>query len=195
MADDATWRKNIPEDFQGKHAEHWDGEINVGMVYKSGVAILLAFIIALGVCWLLIIALLDFQEDPYVSPIPEASLRRLPPSPLLQAKPEAEMEEMRADLQQHMTSYGWLDELEGRVHIPIERAMTLVLADGMPTREAVEPAVEEPVDLTGVDALVEPGAPAAPAAEVSPPDTGVTEGSAAGAEAAAPATSGGDAGR
>lgn len=146
MADQETWRKNIPADFEGKMAAQWDGEINSGIVYKSGVAVVIAFLVACGVCWLLIIALLDFHEDPYISPIAEANERRLPPSPLLQAKPELEMEAMQAELERHMTGYGYLDELDQRVFIPIDRAMALVLDDGIPV--AVEPALDEPRDLS-----------------------------------------------
>ncbi|MEM9555628.1 MAG: hypothetical protein AAGC60_15325 [Acidobacteriota bacterium] len=160
MADDhATWRKNLPEDFQGKHADQWDGEVDVGVIYKSGVAVVAAFVIALGVCWLVMIALYGLQEEPYFSPIAEANERRLPPSPLLQASPEAEMDEMLAELDLHLGSYGWVDELDNRVHIPIERAMELVLASGMPAAPVgVEPAVDEPFDLEGVTELVEPNA-------------------------------------
>jgi hypothetical protein len=43
--------------------------------------------------------------------------------------------DLRDESKQRLSSYGWVDQQIGVVHIPIERAMELVLKDGFPSRE------------------------------------------------------------
>jgi hypothetical protein len=58
----------------------------------------------------------------------------LPPQPRLQRDPVEDMEQMQAENEAVLNSYGWVDEEAGIVHIPIERAMELTLERGLPTR-------------------------------------------------------------
>jgi hypothetical protein len=62
--------------------------------------------------------------------------RALPPLPQLQAHPERDLEELRAKDQQELNNYGWVDRTRGIVHIPINRAMDLLLERGLPARPA-----------------------------------------------------------
>lgn len=153
MADQELWRKNIPEDFQGKMGEHWDDEINIKVIYWSAAAIAGSVAIAFGLCWVMMGAPLNYLPEKYfgfevqLSPLDEANARRLPPSPQLQPKPEIEMDELLEEMDAHLGSYGWNDQLNGVVHIPVDRAMEL-MASSFPAPGAVEPTLEEPVDVT-----------------------------------------------
>lgn len=149
MADD-KWRENLPDDWQGKQAETWDGEISMRPLVWSTVAVAVAFAVA----YFLNVVILESHEAGAVeepSPLVEARERFVPPSPLLQADPEEEMEEMRATLEERLAGYGWLavpDTDERRVHIPIERGMDLVLArHGVAPPTSPEPAEDEAVDV------------------------------------------------
>ncbi|MGH9868696.1 MAG: hypothetical protein ACREAA_11110 [Candidatus Polarisedimenticolia bacterium] len=56
----------------------------------------------------------------------------LPPEPRLQVSPQTDMRAMRAQEQELLHSYGWVDRQAGRVRIPIERAMEIVAEKGAP---------------------------------------------------------------
>jgi hypothetical protein len=65
---------------------------------------------------------------------PAQDARQLPPEPRLEEAPERDLEEMRAAESKMQTTYGWLDESAGIVRLPIDRAMDLVVAQGLPAR-------------------------------------------------------------
>lgn len=148
MADQNRWRKNIPEDFQGKMADKWDGEIPLKPIFWSTFSIALAVFIA----FVFNIWLMD-TWDGYrasqvrVSPLAEAQERLVHVDPKLQPSPEAELTEMKEEQEEHMASYGWIDPLERRVHIPVERAMEIVIDEkGTAAPGSIEPA-PAPVDV------------------------------------------------
>ncbi|WP_169980292.1 hypothetical protein [Tautonia rosea] len=60
------------------------------------------------------------------------------PGPRLQEKPSRDMEVMRREVNERLDSYGWVDRDSGVAHIPIDRALSLILKEGLPTR-ASEP--------------------------------------------------------
>lgn len=66
---------------------------------------------------------------------PFADVRTLPPQPRLQVEPRLDLEQLRRGEEAMLHSYGWVDRNSGVVHIPIERAMDLLLEKGLPVRE------------------------------------------------------------
>jgi len=56
---------------------------------------------------------------------------RLPPAPRLQISGTIHWEEYRDAQRERLSTYGWMDRASGAVHIPIERAMEIVLARGV----------------------------------------------------------------
>ena len=56
-----------------------------------------------------------------------------PPAPRLQALPEVELAEFRAQEDAILGSYAWVEKDRGVVRIPVEEAMRLVAERGMPT--------------------------------------------------------------
>ena len=57
-----------------------------------------------------------------------------PPYPVLQVSPAADLKEFRTHEDSELSSYGWIDRTSGIVRLPIERAMELVLQQGLPAR-------------------------------------------------------------
>jgi hypothetical protein len=49
------------------------------------------------------------------------------------------LQDVRKHEDERLTSYGWVDKNAGRVRIPIDRAMDLVLQRGLPFRAAPVP--------------------------------------------------------
>lgn len=56
-----------------------------------------------------------------------------PPEPRLQVSPPAELAGMQAENERILGTYGWVDRPNQVVRIPVERAMELVLQEGLPT--------------------------------------------------------------
>jgi hypothetical protein len=71
------------------------------------------------------------KHDPPPPPLlPQAG--RLPPAPRLQSTPLQDLEQLRAEEEKELTSYGWVDPKAGIAHIPIDDAIRLVAARGLP---------------------------------------------------------------
>lgn len=167
MADthhDDLWRKNIPADYDGRHDGDWDAEIDTKVVYQSAVAIVVAVVVAFGFCWFLLAGFAAFVEEPVLSPLAEAQIRHLPSTPALQSSPTHELDVMRKDMAAQTGGYGWADPLAGRVHIPVAKAMDLVLSGH------VKVVADKPAADIAVPAA--PVAAPAPAPEPAPADHG-----------------------
>ena len=82
----------------------------------------------------------------------DAARRAEPPSPLavvpapmsaprLEIQPGHALKAMREQEEARLKGYGWIDREKGIVHIPIERAMELLVKKGLPARQG-EPAAK-----------------------------------------------------
>jgi hypothetical protein len=61
----------------------------------------------------------------------EVTQLQLPPAPRLEQNPRIEGDRIIAEATERLESYGWVNERAGRAHIPIERAMELLLEHGL----------------------------------------------------------------
>ena len=75
------------------------------------------------------------RQDPPPPPLAHDA-GRLPPGPRLQAAPLQDLEQLRAEEEKELTSYGWADRKAGIVHIPIDEAIKVVAARGRPPAAA-----------------------------------------------------------
>lgn len=156
MADQDLWRKDLPDDWQGKMADDWDGEIPMKPILWSTFAIAVAVFVAFVFNLWLMEAWDGYRASSVrQSPVAEAQAPLRHVDPKLQASPEAELEAMNEELEEQLASYGWVDPLERRVHIPVERAMEIVI-DQKSAPATIEPTPEEPVD---VDAATDESTP------------------------------------
>lgn len=55
-----------------------------------------------------------------------------PPPPRLQVRPKSDLERLRANERQQLDGAGWVDRGQQIAHIPIERAMQLLMQCGLP---------------------------------------------------------------
>ncbi|HEV2425810.1 MAG TPA: hypothetical protein VGZ29_13360 [Terriglobia bacterium] len=71
-----------------------------------------------------------------VSEIPSAlhPSRVIPPAPRLQVNGYDDLRDYLQQQQHQLDSYGWVDQTAGVVRIPIDRAMDLLLQQGLPVR-------------------------------------------------------------
>jgi hypothetical protein len=78
-------------------------------------------------------------RDPKPAPMAWVA-KEAPPGPRLQSDPNKEMADLRAEEANALSTYAWLSEDKTAARIPIERAMELVLANGLPAGSGTGPA-------------------------------------------------------
>ncbi|HEV3510496.1 MAG TPA: hypothetical protein VGS05_02260 [Candidatus Sulfotelmatobacter sp.] len=125
----------------------------------AGVLYFLAALVIAGVCVHFIVTglyrYLNHRyetEQPAVSPLikaPLADTRHLPPqyngdydrylkdnfpAPHLEVDEQTELDDVRLREEKTLSTYDWVDKNAGTVHIPIERAMDLLVQRGLPVR-------------------------------------------------------------
>jgi hypothetical protein len=66
---------------------------------------------------------------------PFANSRTLPPEPRLQVHPVVDLDRMREEQNAMLNSYGWVDRATGKVRVPIDRAMEMLMQKGLPARQ------------------------------------------------------------
>ena len=74
------------------------------------------------------------QPKPEIPPSPLVTTPQTPPEPRLQASPYQDVRELRAQDNQVLASYGWVDRQAGVVRIPIERAIEVLAQRGEPKK-------------------------------------------------------------
>ena len=87
---------------------------------------------------------------------PAGNPRATFPAPRLQADPVGDLERFRTAEDAALNSYGWADQANGRVHIPIEQAINLVAQTGLPTRPAALAAADARGKITAGGAAATP---------------------------------------
>jgi len=135
-----------PENTAG-HGNYERQDLNAaGIIY-----FLLALSLATALCAFGIrgfFAYLEHREkatQPAVSPlltnVPEDTRHVTPgypqtafPNPKLEEDERGQLNGIRMEEEKTLYSYGWVDEKAGTVHIPIERAMDLLVERGLPVR-------------------------------------------------------------
>jgi hypothetical protein len=84
------------------------------------------------------------RADPVQSAV---AADQLPPAPRLQAQPSVDLAKLRHDEDERLGSYKWIDQQQGIVQLPIDRAIDLLAEQGLPEPQVVEPTStkQEPV--------------------------------------------------
>lgn len=145
----------------------------------AGVLLLSAVVIHIGLWWLLQswegpreLGLQPVIPPSFVTPAPMAG-------PGVEPFPWAELDALLTKQHERLNSYGWVDREHGVVHIPLARAMQLLVERGLPTRAngpapafGLEPAYE--LESEGGQATVPPNS-AAPGDAEAPEIHGLTK--------------------
>jgi hypothetical protein len=113
---------------------------SMGLVYS---ALVLALAVAL-VCLFLIwfsrrLESHARRHDPQLSPLVGS---QTPPPPRLQTSPANDLARMREAEDRALYRYRWIDKERGIVQLPIDRAMSLLLEEGLPETKAEMPQPE-----------------------------------------------------
>lgn len=134
----------------GESRDDFDRDLNVRAVVWSGIGLAALTAVAFVVSWFIFRGMETHQErrNPEPLPIPEAAEPALPPGPRLQATPEEDLADMRAQEEALLEHYSLVDAGGEYARIPIERAMELALARGLGQEEGGAPEGSPPAAQT-----------------------------------------------
>jgi hypothetical protein len=105
-------------------------DVNSRAVWLSALALIVMLAVALTAAgWLQGVF---GRQQPALSQ--QTHITLIPPGPRLQAQPQADLQALRAAEDAILGSYGWVDKENRIVRIPIERAMQLVVQQGLSFR-------------------------------------------------------------
>lgn len=109
-----------------------DAPIRPIVLVGGAVALITAIVFALSVG-----VFRFFSERPVEAPPnPMSSYApEFPPAPRIEITPSIEVQQLRAEEDRMLSSYGWVDRKAGVVSIPIDRAIELQLQRGFPVRK------------------------------------------------------------
>ncbi len=129
----------INQSTNGSGHEH--REANVKLIAWSTVGLAVATIVIYVIVWGIfnVIKTADQKESSEQAASPFAIPGQLPPEPRLQVRPYEELQVLRAHEDNVLSHYGWQDQKNGIVHIPIDKAMDMVAQQG-PYGGKLEPA-------------------------------------------------------
>lgn len=121
------------EPIRSEGVRHESRDANIPALAAFGGAIVVTVaIVMLFSMWLF--GILTRVQPLAPEPTPFASQRQLPPEPRLQPKPEVDLQRYLDEEKTELDTYGWVDRQSGVVRIPIERAMQLLVQQGLPVR-------------------------------------------------------------
>ena len=131
-------------DLHNPDVHHEESDINVRAIIWF-VVVLTAIVLSMNVSMYGMFKLLQYYErktEAAVSPLtrpasdPKAFSKDFP-KPLLQVAPWKDLEGFRAEQENHLHGYGWVDEKLGVARIPIAKAKEMLLQKGIPVRAAL----------------------------------------------------------
>lgn len=120
----------------GAKYEHTDIDVNVGYKFALwlSVAMVISIAIVYGTFWFFEGRARSASQQAQKYPLAASVPAKAPPTPNLQTQPFRDVYQLRAAEHRKLMEYGWVDKDGGVTHIPIDRAMEVMLQRGFPTR-------------------------------------------------------------
>jgi len=125
---------------------HESRDVDPRAVVRAIALVSLVTVVTAGVVVILLRVLAAREARQFPSPPPMARQEpdRRPPEPRLQESPVVDVEQLRKEEEELLTTYGWIDHEAGIIHIHIDRAIDLLVERGLP-RVPSRPAGAPPV--------------------------------------------------
>jgi hypothetical protein len=110
---------------------HEGSDVNIWAVGKFLAALVIIMMVSLG----LVLGLFKFfQAREETNSANKVEPRKSFPQPQLQQTPVLDLKTIRAEEDQYLNSYVWVDQKKGVVKIPIDRAIDVLAQRGLPAR-------------------------------------------------------------
>ncbi len=112
---------------------HEERDVSPRPILLAGLVLAVGLVLFGAGTWVLLrhYAGRETRRSPPPNPIAAALGEPIPPEPRLQDRPVLDLRQLRAQEDAQLNGYGWVDPAAGRVRIPIEQAMELVVAHGL----------------------------------------------------------------
>lgn len=150
-------------------AGHERSEVNVRFIVIS----LIFLAVATFFVFVLVVGIFRYFYDTY-STAEAAKLSQpvIPPAPRVEVAPSLQLQDLHAKEDHILTTYAWVNKQTGTVRIPIDRAIDLLAAKGLPSHNYLDDilAGRKPTGLakSGTGAAQQGTSPAAGAAPAAP---------------------------
>jgi hypothetical protein len=139
---------DIPEESLRNRYEVRDANLPHLLIFGAIMAVTL--IVVAVVVWALFHVLARMQAEEGPAQAAFQNVQTLPPQPRLQPDPAVDLEHLRADEESKAGQYGWVDKQQGRVRIPVDRAMDLAIDRHIfQSRSGPEPGAYTPTPPLG----------------------------------------------
>lgn len=126
---------HVHPDMSVPENRHEHRDVNVFALGRFAIGLVIVTVFSIGLVLGIFQYLLHREGGPVSrTEAPATDARQLPPEPRLEETPALDLREMREAEDQFQSTYGWLDQANGIVHLPIKRAMDLVVQRGLPSR-------------------------------------------------------------
>jgi hypothetical protein len=113
------------------NAKHETRDADVGSLFLIATILFLSGVLVCLCVWGFM-HFLATKETAHEKPSPVSRVVSPPSEPRLETQPGVELQQVRMREEARLNSYGWIDRNAGLAHIPIDRAMELITARGLP---------------------------------------------------------------
>ena len=116
--------------------KHETRDLSTRTVVIFAISLVVGAVFIHVVVWWMFAAMGRSNERAYTREYPLAPVGapQPPPAPRLQTQPREELKRMRQEEDRVLSEYGWANPNTGQVRLPIDRAMQLLLEQGLPSR-------------------------------------------------------------
>jgi hypothetical protein len=146
---------------------HEESDVNIRAIFGFGIGL---FVVGAVVHVAIYLLFLYFSSGEQAAnrvrqyPLAAGQENRLPPEPRLQTNPRQDLQDLRAQEDQLLNGYSWVDRNAGVVRIPIGEAMRLTIQRGLPSRNAQQ-AAGQPAPAAPAERAAQPQ----PTRQAAPP--------------------------
>jgi hypothetical protein len=114
---------------------HEQTEVSVRLIVVS-----LAFLaVATAVCLVLVVGIFRYFYSSYsTAEAVRLSQPVIPPEPRIEVAPYEQLQQVRAQEDHVLSTYAWVDKDAGTVRIPIDQAISMLAAKGLPSHNYLE---------------------------------------------------------
>ncbi len=126
---------------------HETREVNIKLILLSTLGMV---ILVLAVCFVTV-GIFNYLSSTQAQPERANDLTRpmeLPKAPRVQEHPSEEYKVLHANEARVLNSYAWVNQADGTVRIPIDRAIDLIAERGLPVESAAGAAKEKTKGMT-----------------------------------------------
>ncbi len=116
-------------------SEQFDRELDIRRILWVSGGVAAITLVSVVLMWALLAGFnaFDNRHAPAPPPMPAAAQEVPPTEPRLQPSPPADMDAMRVSEDQVLQHAAWIDRAKGTVRLPIDVAIDVIAAGGMPT--------------------------------------------------------------